>query len=255
MKTPLHFLLAFGLVLAASVKVDASPDTDAVIAKARAAVGDEAKLDAFHSVHYVGTLETTEPDANGAPQDVKVALEIYFQKPCQQRIVATSADKIEITGLDDYDGWQRVQDSKDSTRWRMTLLSAEQIERLRANAWENLFFYRGIGRVGGEVDDLGTVQIDGKPCRELCFNHGGKSRFYRYFDAATGQLVLTRTGGGTTIRESDYTTIDGIKFAQKIVTETKQPDGKTRVVTVVFSKITINETYAESLFAVPIFDY
>ncbi|HTJ78998.1 MAG TPA: hypothetical protein VL357_08375 [Rariglobus sp.] len=254
MSSPLRFLLITAFMLALPFGLRAS-DVDSVIAKARAAVGSEAALNALRSVHYTGTLETTGTDEKGQPTGVKVAIEIIFQKPSQQRIVATSADKIEITALDDYDGWQREQDPKDSARWRMTLLSKEQIERLRANAWENLFFYSGIGRVGGRIEDLGAADIDGVTCRKLCFDHGDNIVFYRYFDAKTGRLMLTETENGVRIRERDDMAVEGIKFPRKIITENKLPNGTTRTVTIVFDRITVNETFADSLFAVPFMEH
>jgi len=246
-----RLLIAVVLLLALPFGLRAS-DVDAVIAKARAAVGGEAALSAVQSVHYSGTLETTGTDEKGQPTDVKVAIEIIFQKPCQQRIVATSADKIEITALDGYDAWQREQDPKDSARWRMTLLSKEQIKRLRANAWENLFFFSGIDRVGGQIEDMGTADVDGRSCRKLCFDHGDNILFYRYFDQATGHLMLTETEKGVRIQEKDELEVKGVKFPRKIITENKLIDGKARTVTIVFDKITVNETFADSLFAVPI---
>ena len=229
-------------------------DVDAVIAKARAAVGTEASLVALRSVHYTGTLESKGTDEKGQPTDVKVSIEIIFQKPSQQRIVATSADKIEITTLDGYDGWQREQDPKDSARWRMALLAKEQIKRLRANAWENLFFYSGIDRVGGQITDLSTADVDGTTCRKLCFDHGDHIIFYRYFDEKTGRLMLTETESGVRILERDEMAVEGIKFPRKIITESKLPGGATRTVTIVFDKITVNESFADSLFAVPLME-
>ncbi len=229
-------------------------DVEAVIAKARTAVGDEAALTSLKSVHYSGTIETTSTDEKGHSKPVTVAIEIIFQKPSQQRIVATSADKIEITALDGYDGWQREQDPKDSARWRMALLSKDQIQRLRANAWENLFFYRNIERVGGQVSDMGTAEVNGKTCWKLSFDHGAGIIFYRYFDQKTGQLLLTETAPGVHIREQEEMAVDGIKFPHKIITESKLPNGETRTVTIVFEKITVNETFADSLFAVPILE-
>lgn len=253
MKTSPRFLITLLSLLVLPLGVRAG-DVDAVIAKARAAVGDEAALTALKSVHYAGTLETTGIDEKGQPKTVTVAIEIIFQKPSQQRIVATSADKIEITALDGYDAWQREQDPKDSARWRMTLLAKDQIERLRANAWENLFFYRNIERVGGHIHDLGTAEVEGKTCRKLSFDHGSGIVFYRYFDQKTGQLLLTETENGVSIKERDEAAVDGIKFPRKIITENKLPSGEMRTITIVFDKITVNESFADSLFAVPILE-
>lgn len=253
MKTPLCFASVLLALLVISPALRAA-DVDAVIAKARAAVGGEAALTSLKSVHYTGTLETTGTDEKGVPKDVKVAIEIIFQKPDQQRIVATSADKIEITALDGYDAWQREQDPKDSARWRMTLLSKDQIQRLRANVWENLFFYRDIGRIGGRVEDLGTADIDGKTCRKLAFDHGDGIVFYRYFDRDSGRLLLTETEGGVRIQELNDIVVDGIRFPSKMITKSQLKNGEARTVTVIFDKITVNETFADSLFAVPILE-
>lgn len=250
MKTVLRWFLILGLALLPFLNVRAD-DVNAVITKARAAVGSEAALAALQSVHYTGTLETTAVDEKGEPKEMKVAIEIIFQKPWRQRIVATSENKIEITALDDYEGWQREQDPKDSARWRMTLLGKDQIKRLRANTWENLAFYRDITRNGGRVEDMGVVTVDRKPCRKLAFFHDDNIVFLRYFDQTSGQLALTETENGVKIREQDEIMAGGLKFPRKIITESKLSDGKPRVVTIVFDKITVNETFADSLFEVP----
>ncbi|MDF3059127.1 MAG: hypothetical protein K0R17_3342 [Rariglobus sp.] len=252
MNTPFRLLAAFVLCsLSALVVQAAAPDVEKVIARARATVGTEAALAKLESLHYTGTLTTTAPDDKGVARPVKVAIEIIFQRPYRQRIVATSENKIEITALDDYEGWQREQDPGDSTRWRMTLLSNDQIKRLRANTWENLSFFRGIEQRRGQVEDQGKSTIDGKSCRKLTFNHGDGIVFTRHFDDATGRLLLTETENGVTIREEDETVVNGIRFPRKIISTSKLSDGSERVVTIVFDKITMNETFADSLFEVP----
>ena len=251
MKTPFRLLAAFALCGLSFLTVHAATDTDQVIARARATVGSESALKALQSLHYAGTLTTTATDEKGAVRPVKVAIEIIFQRPYRQRIVATSENKIEITALDDYEGWQREQDPADSTRWRMTLLTNDQIKRLRANTWENLSFFHGIEQRRGSVKDLGNASVDGKNCRKLAFEHGDGIVFTRYFDDATGRLVLTETENGITIREEDETTVDGIHFPRKIISTNKLTDGTERTVSIEFDKITVNETFADSLFAVP----
>ena len=250
MKTVRCLCLIFALVSLSFLEVRAD-DVNAVIAKARAVVGDEAALTTLTSVHNVGTLETTVLNEKGESKEVKVAIEIIFQKPYQQRIVATSDEKIEITALDDYEGWQREQDPKDSARWRMTLLGKDQIKRLRANTWENLAFYRDIARSGGRVEDLGVVTVDGKSCRKLSFVHDDGIIFTRYFDQDSGRLILTETENGVKIREQEEILSSGLKFPRKIFTESKLSDGKIRSVSITFDKVLVNETFADSLFGVP----
>lgn len=250
MKNPLRLLALIGCLLS-PLALHAASSVDQVIARARATVGEESALKGLQSLHYTGTLTTTATDDKGVAKDVKVGIEIIFQAPYRQRIVATSENKIEITALDDYEGWQREQDPADSTRWRMTLLSNEQIKRLRANTWENLAFFRGIEKRRGKVEDLGTATVDGKACRKLSFQHGDGIVFTRYFDDASGHLVLTETENGITIREEDETVVNGIHFPRKIISTSTLADGKQRVVTITFEKIVTNETFADSLFAVP----
>jgi len=250
MKTPFRLLAVLTVGLFSAFTVQAASDVDQVIARARAGVGKESALTALKSLHYTGEL-TTASTEKGVSQPVKVAIEIIFQAPYRQRIVATSDKKIEITALDDYEGWQREQDPSDSTRWRMALLSIDQIKRLRANTWENLAFFSGIEQRHGQVNDLGKATVSGKPCRKLAFDHGDGIVFTRYFDDVTGRLVLTETENGITIREQDETVVDGIRFPRKIISTSKLPDGTERTVTIVFDKITINETFADSLFTVP----
>lgn len=221
----------------------------AIIAKARAFLGTESALNAVQSVHYVGTLVTADPA--DASKQTRASVEIVFQKPGQQRINITYDKAIEQTALDSYDAWQRQQDASDVNKWRQTLLSADQIKRLRANTLENLTFFRGLERQGGRVEDQGAATIDGLACQKIAFIHAPNIVFTRYFDAATGRLVLTETEAGGAIREQGETTVSGVRFPKTIVTVTKTPAGKAQTVIITFDKITVNETFPPSFFAVP----
>lgn len=222
----------------------------AILAKARAYVGNEAALDALKSVHYTGTLVASEP--SDPTKQTRAAMEIIFQKPDQQRVQATSDKVIDVTALDGYDGWQRTQDAADPSKWQQTLLGSEQIKRLRANTWQNLAFYRGIERAGGRVEDKGPATIDGVACQKIEFTHFGSVVFTRYFEVATGRLVFTETdGGNSTMRESGEIRVDGLRFPKTIVQTTKLPSGGARTTTITFDKITINETFPATMFRVP----
>lgn len=223
-----------------------------IIAKARANIGPEAALDGLKSIHYTGKLEVVGKDADGKDLPVSVAIEIVFEKPYRQRIVATSAQKTEVTALDGYDAWQHEQDPGDASNWRLTLLSPDQIKRLRANTWENLSFYRGIESKGGRTEDLGAATADGKACRKIAFFHDDDIVFYRYFDAKSGNLVLTETESGSTIREEGSLKAGGMKFPSKIVTRNKLPDGSEREIVVTFDSVKVNETFPEKAFAMPL---
>jgi hypothetical protein len=221
----------------------------AIVAKARAYLGPEAALEAIKSIHYRGSFVT--PDPTDAKKMTYVSIEIVVQAPFQQRIVLTSDRSLETTGLDDYDGWHRVQDPKDSSRWRLTIVPKDQLKRLRANTWENLAFYRGIERIGGKVIDLGNVTTDGIPCQKLAYVHSDDVVFVRHFERSSGRLVLTETESGLAIREKGEIRVDGVRFPKSIVTVSKDAKGKEQTVTITFDQITVNESFPASAFTMP----
>jgi hypothetical protein len=226
-------------------------DPAAIIAKARATIGSEAALTGLKSVHFVGALDTTDDSPSG-PKPVKFGIEIIFQQPYQQRIVVTSDHNIETTCLDGYDGWQEQRDPKDPSNWRLTLLTKDQIKRLRANTWENLAFFKGIESRGGRLEEQGLVDVDGANCVKVSFIHEPGIVFVRYFNPDTGKLMLTETEAGGKIRESGEILAGGLRFPQKITTVNKLAEGKERVVTITFDKITVNESFPGSLFSIPL---
>ncbi len=225
-------------------------DVTETVKKARSYLGSEQALNGLQSVKYIGQLETTELTPEG-PVPVQAMIEIIFQKPRRQRITAHLPARTEVTALDEYEGWQRIEDPADPGRWRLTLMSTDQIRRLRANTWENLSFFRGLESLSGRLDDLGQVEIDGIQAHKIAFTHASDIIFFRYFDLSTGRLILTETEQGSRIREEGEIRAGGIRFPHKVITTNELPDGTERVVTVTFQQIVVNETFPASLFAVP----
>jgi hypothetical protein len=244
---PRLVILLLMLGAAAPLRADAA----SIVEKARAYYGGEAALAAIQSVHYQGVLTSTEHRPDGAEATAEAEVEIIVQKPFQQRIMARGPDKVEITGLDDYEGWQRIEHPKDGDVWRMTLLNKDQIKRLRANTWEQLAFYRGIEAKGGSIVDRGLVQLDTGPAYKLSFVHEEGIVFHRYFDPETGQLLLTETDQGARIREEGEIQTGGVRFPQRIVTRTVLPGGGYREVRVEFHSIQVNGAFAADHFRVP----
>lgn len=224
----------------------------ATINKARAFLGSEAALDAVKTVHYKGTVVSINPA--DPSKETKAAIDIVFQKPDQQRITITTDKTVDITGLNGYDGWQRVQEVLNPSKWTQQLAKPDQIKRLRANTWENVSFFRGIEKQGGRLEALGPVTIDGIACQKVAFVYAPNLVFIRYFDEATGKLVLTETETGNTIREEGEQTVNGIRFPRKIINKAKTAAGKESVITINFDEIKLNETFPASTFNVPSFE-
>ncbi|MBI2518238.1 MAG: hypothetical protein HYV95_15255 [Opitutae bacterium] len=252
MKVRLVFRL-FALFSVLTLSAFADAQIDAWIAKARAALGSDSALDAVWSVHFKGTLETTQQVPSKADPKVmttvplRLGIDIVFQKPYRQRIVLRSDKVVETTALDGYDGWMRRADANKEDQWQLTLLDPNQIKRLRANTWENLSFYRGIERLGGNIQLRGEETVDGKPCVKLLFSHADNITFLRYFDKDTGRLVKTVTETGGEIREEGETIIDGVRYPKKLFNKTPTGD----VTTITFDSIKVNENLPASEFAVP----
>ncbi len=220
-----------------------------ILSKARTYLGSDSALDRLQSIHYAGTLVTNDPA--DPKKQTRAAIEIIFQKPYQQRVTTTSDKTIETTALDGYDGWMRVTAVSDPTKWQQTLLGGDGIKRLRANTWENVGFYRGLEREGGEIRDQGPAVIDDIACEKIAFVHSPSITFFRYFDLNTGRLVYSETESGGTIREEGEIVAGGIRFPKSIITVSKNQAGQPQTVTITFDKITVNETFPESFFAVP----
>ena len=244
---PLRAMLVVGAACGALSAVQAAEP--AIIAKARAYLGTEAALEAIKSIRYAGTLVVT--DAVEATNQAPTAMEMTFQKPYMQRVQATSATAVEVTALDGYDGWQRLQDPANPSKWQQSLLGTDQIKRLRANTWENLSFFRGIERAGGRMEDQGPVTFEGIPCQKIAFIHAPNIIFYRFFEVATGRLVYTETENGATIREHGEIRVNGVRFPKSMSNTTKNAAGLLRTFTLTFDKITVNETFPSDRFSVP----
>lgn len=226
--------------------VAAEPD---IIAKARAYLGGDAALERVTALHYVGKL--TLEESGKASDTGPVSVEIIFQKPSRQRSVIAAEKRIETTVLDGFDGWAKAQDPADPTRWNLSLMDADQIRSLRANVAENLSFFRNRDSRHCTIEDLGAAVVDGVSCRKVGYVYSAQIAFFRYFDAATGRLVLTETAQGETIREQGEIVAGGVKFPRTLITTLRRPDGSEQRVTIEFEKVTVNETFPDSLFVMP----
>jgi outer membrane lipoprotein-sorting protein len=242
-KTSPVALLACALALMAPAVARAEP---AVLGLARAYLGPESTLEGIKSIHFVGTVQRADPDSKTPP--VSVGLDMIFAKPLKQRLVITGPMASRTTVLDGYDAWDLVRDAADPSKFRLNWLNAADIKTLRANTWENLYYYRAPE--GGTVEDKGPATIDGVQCERIDITHTPEILYVRYFDRDTGRLVMTLKGAEQ-IRESGEIRADGVRFAKTIVSTTKSASGKDVLTTVSFDSVTLNEDLAPGTFTVP----
>lgn len=235
--------------LASALALSAPAAELPIIAKARAYLGSDAALNAIKSVHYNGTI--ISPDPADPAKQTRAAIEIIAQKPDQQRVVAKTDNGVETTVVDGYEGWQRFQETANPKNQRLTVMKPDAVKRQRAQAWENLSFFRGLERQGGRVEDQGTKVIDGITCQKVAFIHAPNIIFYRYFDAATGRLMETETEDGGTTREEGERVVAGVRFPKSMKMTVKNPKGGTQVVTITLDTITVNEPFPAAVFRMP----
>ncbi|WP_221029670.1 hypothetical protein [Actomonas aquatica] len=243
--------LSRSLLLLALVAAPVLAQPTAIIAKARSFLGGDAALNAIKSVHYHGQLESTITSADGETRSTTAEIDIIFAKPFYQRIAITTPEKNETTALDIYEAWQRIENPENVNQWQMSLLDQPQIRRLRANTWENLSFFAGLEKQGGKVIDGGLVTKNDRSLHLVSFDHGYGIVFHRYFDPATGKLVVSETDSGATITEDGENRVAGVRFPGSVTTVSPRADGGSTQVKVVFDKVTVNETFPASLFRVP----
>jgi outer membrane lipoprotein-sorting protein len=237
------------LALFPALAVSAQGAEPAIIAKARAYLGTEAALNAIRSVHYNGTVTST--DAADPTKQTHASIEIIAQKPDQQRVVAKSDKGIETTAVDGYEAWQRFQETANPRNQRLTVLKPDGVKRLRAQAWENLSFFRGLESRGGRIEEQGTKTIDGITCQKIAFIHAPNIIFYRYFDVATGRLIETETEDGGLTREEGERVISGVRFPRSMKMTVKNAKGGSQIVTIALESITVNETFPAAVFRMP----
>jgi len=220
-----------------------------IIARARAYLGTEAALDGINVIHYRGTVVSTDSSDPLKPR--RENIEIVVEKPDRERVTARSAERIESTGLDGYEAWQRVTDAKDPSKWNQVLLAPEVVKKLRAQTWENIGFYRGLERRGGVLRDEGLTTVDGVACRKVAFVHAPDIIFYHYFAAATGKAVLVETSG-VSIRFQGEMLVNGVRFAQTLTQVNDLGHGRSRTIVTTFDTITVNDSIPDSYFSVPL---
>jgi len=231
-------LTSLVFLLALAAPLSAQPTAAQTIAQARVFLGGDAALDRVQSLIYRGTFET----ADGVTGQINITL----KKPASQHLEIISDDMRRVTAINEFEGWERVSRISNPDEWSMVLIDFNEFRRMRANSWENLFFFKGIERMRGTVADRGMVQFDGRNAHLLVFQYDRDLTYSRYFDPATGQLFATVNDRGQDIRESGERIVDGIRFPAEIVSRV----GDREVMKVRFTEILVNAPVDDQLFEV-----
>ncbi len=235
MKISLAVVIGMIALMSAAVAGSAA----VVIERARAALGSEAALTGLSSIRYEGRILNPEGVEEGV-------IRLYFRRPFDQRIEVESDGIMDLTVVNDLEGFVMKRDLA-SGAWQRMVLPAEDVRRLHSNSVENLNFFRGPARLGGRTEYGGKVEKHGKMTDRVLFIYPNGVSFERFFDAS-GNLVATIVGeGGLELREKGKLESGGIQFPRRV--ETYSDGDLIRVVE--FDRIDVNTPLNSDLFAFP----
>ncbi|MEM0965486.1 MAG: hypothetical protein AAGJ81_04990 [Verrucomicrobiota bacterium] len=210
-----------------------------VIEKARSYVGPNETLESVDSLLYQGTLT---PEGGSTERQVRLVLE----KPASQLLEITQ-DQGRITMVVNALEGFMVQEDLGTGRKAVLPLPLDQVRRFKANAAENLYFFEFPTSAQVRAKYLGESSFRGQTADEVRYVHPGGIQFFRYFDPETGELIGTLTDNGSVNTEEGETVVDGIRFAEKVLSY----EGDDLVHTITFSEIEVNPDLPEDTFASP----
>lgn len=234
MKIALVVLAAFALTTAANAE-----SADAVISRARAQMGPEEVLNAVNSIRYEGRVLSPEGEEQGR-------VRLYFRRPYDQRVEMEIDGVLDITVVNDLEGYLERRDLNTGKQKRV-VLPANEVRLKHCNTMENLGFFRGPEQVQGTMEYLGPIRKLGILTDRVRYSYPAGFELDRYFDS-TGKLIMTRIGGSTLeLREKGQLESGGIQFPRRL--ETYESDELIRIIE--FDSIEVNGPMDSELFAFP----
>lgn len=215
-------------------------DATRIVELARAAIGPEASLNAVQTLSYRGKLTSaTDPEES-------VAVSLYLRKPNSQRLEVEGSAGRQTILVNGEEGFA-IFFNKETQETVVQVLPFAQSRLYRANARENLFFYRFPPEVRAEVRYLGNGDFMGRPSREVRFTHPGNIVFFRHFDPESGRLLGTVTEDGIVNVEDGDMQVGDLRFRREV---RQYRDGE-HFQTITFDKIEVNPQLDDSLFQAP----
>jgi len=230
------------LLLLAAGSVAWADDVDAFLQKARAQLGSEKALKDVESLHYMGVVKS--PDGKKLSD-----LELVFDKPNRQLLREKREGVISQTAVNGFEGYIMNMNPDNPEERRIQVLRPSQVKRLMSNAVENLYFFEGPERMrGGEIQDDGVVEYQGKDARKITFSYPNKLYYTRYFDPQTAELVATVSSEGMTMVEKETLVASDIVFPKIVVTYNEIGEEMHQVE---FTEVKVNGDIKTGLFDFP----
>ncbi len=216
---------------------------ESTIELARSYLGDSDKLDSINSIHYKGSLLYSSGDLG--------TIEMVYQKPMKQRMVAVIGDRKEVSVLNNSEGWTTFERVIDSVPLSMEIFDPIRILIMQASVREAFGFYRKPNTRNGEIIYEGKESVKGHECIVLTYHHGDGIAYRRFIDAETGQLRRTLDSKGVEYGEEGEIMVEGIRFPKKMVSTFSTAIGS-QTMEFAYTSIEINQSLPESDFVMPL---
>jgi len=235
------------VALATIAQAQVTPESAAVITKARAALAkDVATIDGVKALHFEGRV---------VDKDGKVLQSFILEVAQGGKRREFRYDKDFTTELtlvsSGTEGWARQANLTSGERSNARVLPFEVAANLRDMARVDLAFYAAPS--GFKVTRKGVVEIDGKKVESLEYASSANYRFVRHFDTSTHLLVATDylRPDGTYERQIDGETqvVEGIRFPKNV--KIFNPKGEAEG-SLIFDKIVVNGDLPASSFDFPV---
>ncbi len=213
------------------------------IERARAYLGDSNKLNSITSIHYKGSLLYSSGDLG--------TIEMVYQKPMKQRMVAVIGDRKEVSVLNNSEGWTTFERVVDSVPLSMEIFDPIRILIMQASVREAFGFFRKPNVRNGEITYEGKETVKGHECVVLTYHHGDGIAFRRFIDAETGQVRRTLDSKGVEYIEEGEIMVEGVRFPKKMVSTFSTAIGS-QTMEFAYTSIEINKNLPESDFIMPL---
>ena len=210
---------------------------------ARSYLGDSNQLDSITSIHYKGSLLYSSGDLG--------TIEMVYQKPMKQRMVAVIGDRKEISVLNNSEGWTTFERVIDSVPLSMEIFDPIRILIMQASVREAFGFFKKPNVRKGEIIYEGKEMVKGHECIVLTYHHGDGIAFQRYIDGETGQVRRTLDSKGVEYFEEGEIVVEGIRFPKKMVSTFSTAIGS-QTMEFAYTSVEINKNLPESDFIMPL---
>ena len=247
---PLVFAVFASCFAATTLSAETAAD---IIAKARAASGTEAALNAVRSLRYAMKLSDAEGKYVGA-------IVQEFKRPLKQRETNYAMKDKDGNGLeivsasDGVEGFTIIRRPDNGFR-KLLIMKADDVNSGRDLALANLEFFTPPPADRGTLVVAPDEKIDGVECFALDYQYKTGKTLRRYIEKTTGRFVANRVydqGRSENLMiNKTYTNVAGISFPDRI--DVVDNAGKLMRI-LKMEKIEVNPTdIRDSFFATPLY--